>query len=371
MPIAPALLEDWLRERYFTTTYDISSSGVENYTVDEVLSLAHTTAASLGDIVFRDSHSLGGEPLRAALADRHRTDPDSVIATQGSSEAVYLVMHALLKPGDEVVVQAPAYHALVEVAASLGCRIVPWTMRTEHGVVTNHDELLSLIGPHTAMAVVNFPHNPTGATVTEDQQTAIIDACAQHGTWLAWDNAFQHLVYDREPLPEPTHRYPRAISFGTLSKAYGLPGLRVGWALAAPEVLAGCVRRRDYTSLALSPLVEAVATHAVRHADALLAPRLAQATANRAVLADWLTAHADRVRADLPAGGVTAFPELITVPDVTGFADRLDREHGVLVVPGHCFGAPRHIRLGFGGASEELTAGLDRLAALLPDPGPR
>ncbi|MFJ7209113.1 capreomycidine synthase [Streptomyces sp. NPDC098789] len=368
MPIAPALLEDWLRERYFTTTYDISSSGVENYTVDQVLALAGTTAASLGGVMFRDSHSLGGEPLRAALAERYDTDPGSVIATQGSSEAIYLVMHALLKAGDEVVVQTPAYHALVEVAASLGCRLVPWAMRTEDGVVTNEDELLSLITPDTAMVVVNFPHNPTGATVTEDQQAAIIETCARHDTWLAWDNAFQHLVYDRRPLPDPTARYPRAISFGTLSKAYGLPGLRVGWALAAPEVLAGCVRRRDYTSLALSPLVEAVATHAVRHADDLMRPRLAQATANRAVLADWLAAHRDRVSADLPAGGVTAFPELTTVADVSAFADRLDREHGVLVVPGACFGAPRHIRLGFGGPADELTAGLDRLAALLPDP---
>ncbi|MEU3369234.1 capreomycidine synthase [Streptomyces sp. NPDC006660] len=369
MPIAPALLEDWLRERYFTTTYDISSSGVENYTVDQVLALAGTSAASLGGIMFRDSHSLGAEPLRAALAERHGTDPGSVIATQGSSEAIYLVMHALLEPGDEIVVQAPAYHALVEVAASIGCRIVEWAMRTEHGVVTNEDELLALIGPGTAMVVVNFPHNPTGATVTEAQQGAIINTCARHGTWLAWDNAFRDLVYDRAPLPDPTPLYARAVSFGTLSKAYGLPGLRVGWALAAPDVLAGCVRRRDYTSLALSPLVEAVATHAVRHADELLRPRLAQATANRAVLGDWLARHRDRVAADLPAGGVTVFPELTTVDDVTVFADRLDREHGVLVVPGACFGAPRHIRLGFGGARDELVAGLDRLAALLPVAG--
>ncbi|MEU6235805.1 capreomycidine synthase, partial [Kitasatospora sp. NPDC047058] len=95
----------------------------------------------------------------------------------------------------------------------------------------------------------------------------------------------------------------------------------------------------------------------------------AQATANRAVLAGWLAEHREQVSADLPAGGVTAFPELTTVTDVTAFADRLDRDHGVLVVPGACFGAPRHIRLGFGGSSTELAAGLDRLAALLPAAG--
>ncbi|MFI8460815.1 capreomycidine synthase [Kitasatospora sp. NPDC085464] len=368
MTITPALLEDWLRERYFTTTFDISSSGVENYTVDEVLALAGTSAASLGGIMFRDSHSLGGEPLRAALARRYGVDPGSIIATQGSSEAIYLVMHALLEAGDEVVVQAPAYHALVEVAASVGARIVPWAMRTEDGIVTNEDELIALIGPRTKLVVVNFPHNPTGATVTPGQQDAIIEACAAHGTRLAWDGAFRELVYDREPLPDPVLRYERAVSFGTLSKAYGLPGLRVGWAFAAPEVLAGCVRRRDYLSLALSPLVEAVATHAVEHADELLRPRLAQATANRKLLADWLAAHADRVAGDLPAGGVTAFPALTTVPDVTAFADRLDREHGVLVVPGNCFGRPEHVRVGFGGPADELTAGLTRLGDLLPDP---
>ncbi len=368
MNIAPALLEDWLRERYFTTTIDISSSGVENYTLDEVLALAGTSAASLGTVMFRDSHSLGSAELRAAVARRHGVDPDSVMATQGSSEAIYLVMHALLEAGDEVVVPSVAYHALHEVARSIGCRLIRWSMRTEQGVVSNLDQLLALIGPRTRMVALNFPHNPTGATVTPEQQAAVTAACAVHGAWLAWDGAFRELVYDRAPLADPVHHYERAVSFGTLSKAYGLPGLRVGWALAAPEVLRACVRRRDYLSLALSPLVEAVATLAVEHADALQRPRLAQAGANRVLLADWLEAHADRVKADLPAGGVTAFPRLTTVPDVTAFADRLDRESGVLVVPGSCFDAPQHVRIGFGGETNDLATGLDRLARSLPAP---
>ncbi|MFD9624127.1 capreomycidine synthase [Streptomyces virginiae] len=340
MDIAPALLEDWLRERYFTAAVDISSSGVENYTVNEVLALAGIGAESLGSIMLRDSHSLGGIELRTALARRYDTHPGAVIATQGSSEAIYLVLHALLRAGDEVIVQTPAYHALREVAAAIGCRIIPWQLCSEGGIVSNPDDLLELITPQTRMVVLNFPHNPTGATVTPAQQAAIIEACARHGTYLAWDNAFRELVYDRQPLPDPALTYPRAVSFGTLSKAYGLPGLRVGWAFAAPEILKDCVRHRDYLSLALSPLVETVATHAIDHADELLKPRLAQAQHNRDVLANWLTANAGHIQCDIPAGGVTTFPRLTTVPDVRKFTDDLHRAHGVLVVPGDCFAPP-------------------------------
>ncbi|WP_377267727.1 capreomycidine synthase [Peterkaempfera sp. SMS 1(5)a] len=365
MTIAPAPLEDWLRERYFTAPIDISSSGVENYTVDEVLGLAGQDASALGGIIFRDSHSLGSAPLRQALAERFGVQPDQVMATQGSSEAIYLTMHALLRPGDEVVVPTIAYHALDRIAAEIGCRLVRWEIRTKEGLVDNLDELLTLIGPSTRMVVLNFPHNPTGATVSAEQQESIVAACAAGGVWLAWDGAFRELVYDAAPLPEPVCRYERAVSFGTLSKAYGLPGLRVGWVLAAPEVLAACVRLRDYLSLALSPLVEAVAVHAVEHASELLGPKLSQAEANRTLLLDWLEAHDGLVQAEPPRGGVTAFPLVKSLDNTTALAQRLEREHGVLVVPGSCFDAPRHLRIGFGGPETELRTGLDRLAELL------
>jgi aspartate/methionine/tyrosine aminotransferase len=139
----------------------------------------------------------------------------------------------------------------------------------------------------------------------------------------------------------------------------------VGWAIGPPDVLKRAVQVRDYTSLALSPLVEVVAQRAIEGADALLAPRLDQARRNLAVVADWMAAHAGKVEWSRPRGGVVAFPRLAAVTDVVALCHRLMAEAGVLLVPGACFGHPAHVRLGFGGPSAALVEGLDQLSSAL------
>ena len=151
---------------------------------------------------------------------------------------------------------------------------------------------------------------------------------------------------------------------GTLSKAYGLPGLRVGWCIAAPELLDRLVRIRDYTTLHLSPLVELIAERAMEHADRLVAPRRRQARENLDILSDWVARQGDRVEWVPPAGGVTAFVRLPGC-DVDALCHRLAAEERVLLVPGSCFGQPEFARLGFGGPTPHLVEGLARLERLL------
>ena len=366
MKLPPALLEDWMRHYYFDTDVDIGSSGVDDFSMVDLRRLLGLTEADFDRVVFQDSMSLGGEGLRRALADRWLGgDASLAMATHGSSEANFLVDHALLRPGDEVVVLDPCYPQLFAIAGALGCTLKHWPLRWENGFVPDVEEGARLIGPRTRMVVVNFPHNPTGATLTAGQQDALIAACDRVGAYLLWDNAFLELVHDAPPLPEPVLRYERAISTGTFSKAYGLPGLRVGWCFAAPEVLEQLVRVRDYVTLHLSPLVEMIAERAVDRADRLLAERLGLARLNREVLAGWVEEHAELVSWVPPRGGVTAFPRLERVPDVEAFCHRLAREQRVLLVPGNCFGHPRHVRLGFGRSTETLEGGLSRLSHLL------
>jgi capreomycidine synthase len=362
----PAMLEDWYRERYFTASIDISGSGVENYRLGEVFAMAGADLASLAGLRFADSHSLGGADLRVAIANAFGTgDPVRVLVANGSTEVLYLVLRALLRPGDDVVVTDPAYHSLSELAESLAGRVRRWPLRYQAGLVTNVDDLVAAVRPGTRAVVVNFPHNPTGATLTPAARLDLVDACERVGAYLLWDAATAALTYDAPPLPDPAG--PRTVTFGTLSKAYGLPGLRVGWAVAEPALLAACARLRDYTTLALSPLVEAVALLAVRHNGRLLAPRLAQAARNRNLTTAWAAEHADLIDWAAPGGGVCAFPRLPGIADVEAFADDLERDHGVLVVPGTCWGRHDRVRLGFGGPTDDLRSGLRRLARSLAE----
>lgn len=366
MELAPALLERWMRDYYFATEIDIGSSGVQPYSLAELRSLLDISHDDLDRIVFNDSHTLGGPGLRRAIADRYcRGDQTRVMATQGSSEAIFLIMSSLLQPGDEVIACAPCYQQHFSIAESQGCSIKYWTLDFDRDFIPDLDELEAMIGPKTRMVVVNFPHNPTGATIDASLQRALVDVAAKHGLYLVWDAAFAELVHEGEPLADPGSWYDRTITFGTLSKAFGLPGLRVGWIIAQPEVLESCVNLRDHTTLHLSPLNELIAERAVERAEALIEPRLTAAQTNLALLADWVESHRDCVDWVRPRGGVCAFVRFATVGDVEALCHTLARQHGVLLVPGSSFHQPAFVRLGFGSPTAEFQEGLARVSHVL------
>jgi capreomycidine synthase len=366
MKIAPALLEYWLRDYYFNCSFDISCSGVESFSLGELRDILGLEQAELDRLVFRDSQSLGAPGLRRAIADRWGAgNPDCVMATHGSSEAQFLILNALLRPGDEVVILEPSYQPLYSIAESIGCELKPWRLLFENGFRPDIEEARRLIGPRTAMVILNFPHNPTGASLTSEEQGELLDVIKQAGAYLVWDAAFADLTHDGGSLPDPSRYYDRCISLGTLSKAYGLPGLRVGWALASAEILARCIELRDYITLHLSPLVELIAQRAIEQSDRLLNLRLPQIQANLAILTEWCERHKEFVDYVRPQGGVTAFLRLPEIIDVERFCHRLIAEHKTLLVPGSCFNNPAFVRIGFGGSTAEFENGLSRFSALL------
>ncbi|MFJ3880264.1 capreomycidine synthase [Streptomyces sp. NPDC090077] len=362
--IAPALLEDWLRNRYFSARYDISSSGLTPCTLGELRRSLGIDSAELDAIPFRDSPSTGSERLRGAIAARYAPGhADRVMATHGASESLFLAIAALVKPGDEIVTLRPVYQSLSSIAEALGARLRTWELRAEDGFVPDLELLRAVLTPRTRAVVVNFPHNPTGTTLSRTQYDELLRLVDSHGCHLLWDASFAELAHDGDPLPEPTGRLERALSFSTLSKAYGLPGLRVGWCVAPPRLIPEMVRLRDYLTISTSPVAEHLAAVTLEQADKVLAPHRELAFGNRALLLDWAARNSGRIELPTPLGGVTAFPRLVGVPDVTAFCDALEAEDGVLVVPGDCFDHPDRIRVGFGGSASELSAGLDLLAA--------
>jgi len=215
------------------------------------------------------------------------------------------------------------------------------------------------------MLVVNFPNNPTGVSLTPTEQKKLVDIVADVGSYLVWDGAFAEMTYDQQPLPDPGTWYDRTITLGTLSKGYGLPGLRVGWCLASPNILERFAHLRDYITLHLSPLVELIAERAIRKAHILLRIRMEQAGANLDSLAAWVESHREFVDWVKPSGGVCAFLRTLGVGDVEALCHRLAREHRVLLVPGRSFGQPNFVRLGFGGPTPKFKEGLARLSNLL------
>lgn len=368
MRVRPAPLEDWLRDYYFAAKIDISSSGVYPYSMAELREKTGVVLEDMDSLVFNDGYSLGSPAARSAIAEKcGEIDPAKVMTTNGSSEAISLVLMALLRPGDEVVVVQPGYHLLVDLAVALECRTKVWQLDAGADWSVSFDQLEEIVTERTRAIVVNFPQNPTGATITEDELRLLLRQAERVGAYVLWDGVFTDLTYGTSPLPDVSLLYERGISFGTFSKAFGLPGLRFGWCVAPPDVLADCVRIRDYTTLHVSPLIEMLACRVLANADSFLEPRLSEARVNRTFLRQWAESEAGHVSLSLPAGGVAAFPRFDDLVNTDEFCEKLFRMHGVLVVPGSCFGCPQHIRVGFGGPTADFVRGLKIVSSTLSE----
>jgi capreomycidine synthase len=355
-----------MRYYYHTAVHDLGSSGVQEYSFGQLREILDIELPALDELTFSDSTSHGLDPLREVISARWGNGRvDSVMVTHGSSEAIYAAMTVLLEPGDQVIALDPIYHSLTSIAESIGCRIHRWSMRDDKGFMPNLDDLASMITLNPKMVVVNFPNNPTGRSLSDEDAGKLVSLVAASGAYLFWDAALSEIVYGRCHLPDPTTVYGRAISVGTFSKAYGLPGLRLGWCIAEPQVLAAMVRLRDRMTLSVSPIIEFLGLKAAQRADELLRPRMIQAEQNLGVLLRWAKENDDLIEITPPDGGVTVFPRLTGIEDTEPLCHKLGRDHGVLLVPGSCFGEPSRVRLGFGGEPRSFATGLQILTDLL------
>ncbi|WP_395375888.1 aminotransferase class I/II-fold pyridoxal phosphate-dependent enzyme [Marinicella sp. W31] len=356
-------MEDWYRHRYFNNQIDISGSGVEEYSFAEIRNRADFDFTELDQLHAIDGETVGCLSVRSLLADRFANgDPDQVMTTSGANEGLHLVVRSILEPKDEVITLGPCYHCHDKIAESMGCTVKKWAIATEENTFSlNFEDLKKLISSKTKALFVNFPHNPTGMTISQAMADDIVNFAREHDIFLVWDAVFQYLTYENPPLKDPVLVYEKAISLGTFSKAYGAPGLRFGWLIGSKDVIAGCVRQKDYGNLFVAPLIEFVAEKMLRHLDSFAQEKLLQATENRAFVNAWAKRLDSKINWREPGGGVCGALQILEHYDDVKFCDKALADYGVLLVPGSCFGMPGFARLGFGGNGANLKEGLNRL----------
>ena len=238
MKIKPFQTERFFAIHEFTAACLLCASDCESLTVDELLQLAGVSCASLGRLRLGYTESQGAPALRERVAGLYASvSPDQVIGLGAPEEGILITMHALLEPGDEVVVLTPCYDSLANVVEYLGCRIARWSLveadeppEGPGGWRLDLDALERLVTPRTRLVIANFPHNPTGYLPSHDEWRAIVRIVERAGAWLFCDEMYRGLEYDPVArLPSGCDVYEHAITLSGLSKAYGLPGLRTGW----------------------------------------------------------------------------------------------------------------------------------------------
>lgn len=358
----PAPLENWYRHNYFNNDYDISGSGVEDYTFAEAKKLANFDFNEIEHQHIKDGTTIGGSELRQLIADNFGTgDAKSVVTTNGANEGLNLIVRAILNPGDEIITLGPCYHCHDKIALSMGCTVKKWKMQLDNDIEFDLNSLEQLITPNTKAVFLNFPHNPSGVTISQAMLDKIVDLLRDKDLLLVWDAVFQQLHYEQGPLKDPIHYYEKTITLGTFSKAFGAPGLRFGWVIASDEVVAAMVRQKDYGNLYVAPIIEFTAEKILRNLKAFTEPRLEQSAQNRTITDQWMLNQKALVSWKKPTGGVCGLMKLPSHVDDVDFCKALLSEHRVLLVPGSCFEMPGYVRLGFGGNTSHLKEGLLRL----------
>jgi aspartate/methionine/tyrosine aminotransferase len=298
----------------------------------------------------------GWEPLVEAVAARYGVRTDQVATATGTSGANFLVCAALLRPGDDVLVERPAYDPLLAVPALLGANVVRFERRFEEGFRLDLDRVAAALTPRTRLIVVTNPHNPTGVASGADEMRALGDLAERHGCYVLADEVYLDAM-PGPARPSAATLSPSIVTTSSLTKAYGLAGLRCGWALADKLLCEEIRRARDLVDGTGSVLAERTAAIAfdrlselAARARAILAPnfeRFEAFMASQPTL-EWV----------VPAGGTVAFPRLRAMVSADAFADVLLRDFDTAVVPGRFFEAPAHVRVALGIPEEVLDRGL-------------
>jgi len=311
----------------------------------------------------------GWEPLVSRVAARYGVRPNQVTMATGTSGANFLVCAALLRPGDDVLVERPAYDPLLAVPALLGANLVRFDRRFEDGFRLDHDRVAAALTPRTRLIIVTNPHNPTGVLTGIDDLRGLGELAERHGCYVLADEVYLDAVPGLPPAVAATLS-PRIVTTASLTKAYGLAGLRCGWALADSLISEEFRRARDLVDGSGSVLAERAAALAfdclpllAARAKAILAPNFERFEAFMAgqPALEWV----------VPAGGTVAFPRLRATVSADAFADRLLRDFGTAVVPGRFFEAPAHFRVALGIPGDVLERGLRAIALALGQDAPR
>ena len=358
MKIKPFFTERFFAAHEFRAPHLLCASDCESLTIEELLQVVGESWAPLAQLHLGYTESQGALALREEIAGLYAClDPDQIIGLGAPEEGIFLGMHAMVEPGDEVVVLTPCYDSLINVVEYLGCNVVRWSLSETDvtpagsgGWQLDLDSLEEMVTSRTKLVVVNFPHNPTGYLPSHEEWLAIINIVERSGAWLFSDEIYRGLEHEPDArLTSACDLYERAVTLSGLSKAYGLPGLRTGWlALQDRPLRDRLLGWKDYTTICASAPSEVLAQIALR-AGELLVRR------SRRIILDNLT-HAEPFfsrwqavfRWNQPQAGSVALPGLHN-DRAQRFCQRLLTEQGVLLLPGTGLGSDDwHVRFGFG-----------------------
>ncbi|EMC94340.1 hypothetical protein BAUCODRAFT_73992 [Baudoinia panamericana UAMH 10762] len=385
-PPPPFAVEQWMDEYETTAKYNIAETCCASISINELVSLSENKQIQPSDLIdlsaVQNYGEIRGSPgLRSNLSRLYSSKvgtplpPDNILITPGAIAANFLVFYALLKPGDHVICHYPTYQQLYSVPTSLGADVDLWRSEPEDKWLPDFEHLKAMIKENTRMIILNNPQNPTGQVLPRSLLHKIIDLAESKGITILSDEVYRPLFHGITPMDAEfppsilSLGYANTIATGSLSKAYSLAGVRVGWiASRNRSIIEQCAQARDYTTISVSQIDQQIASFALspETLHSLLGRNIQLAKANLELLERFVVKHDEYCSWVKPVAGTTAFVKFTRDGkpiDARTLCTTLQEKTSVMFLPGDCFGEEwkGYVRIGYVNRTEVIKEGLEEV----------
>lgn len=361
-------VEEWMDKYESDAKYNITDTCARPMTLKELFALAGEDREDFVEALFEKEQSYGSiyglASLKEEIAGLYETiTPDDILTQHGATGGNQHVLFSLVRPGDRVVAFSPSYQQFCSTPRALGANVTVLKLRRSNGFLPDLDELRKAAARGLRLICINNPNNPTGSLIPEDMMKEIVEIARSSGTYILCDEVYAGVSqHDEDVCPSVADLYEKGIATGSMSKAFSLAGLRLGWlATKDKEALAQFRRVRDYDLVSCSLFDESVAALALRHREKILERNRKILRHNLPILEQWVEGekHASFVK---PKAGTMALVYYDVDMPSTLFCHRMYYETGAFTVPGDCFDEPFSFRVGYGHDAETLERGLQAVS---------
>lgn len=347
-------LEEYLTQYEFSSPYLFCCSDAESFTMAEVLNLANPEEQNLWDTLqLKYTEPFGYPPLRTAISNAmyQNMQAENILCFAGAEEGIYCALYTLCEPGDHVIVFTPCYQSLKEIPQANGCELTTIDLKEQNNWQICLNDVEAAIKPNTKCLVMNFPHNPTGQTISQQSLEDLVNLLASRDIWLFSDEVYRYLGTPSTPWASPAaDLYDKAISLGVMSKAFGMPGLRVGWIACQDQSMLHDIKRmKDYASICNSAPSEILSLITLRNHQHFLDRNNRIVAHNLSLLEAFYSQNEQTFQWVKPEGGCIGFVNYLIDEPVDAFCEQLVHQHGILLMPASVYDYPsNHFRIGFG-----------------------
>ncbi|RLD84737.1 MAG: aspartate aminotransferase [Bacteroidetes bacterium] len=349
-----------------TVPINLTESGFHPYTLKELLS--SEKIEMLTETVLGYGQTNGSNHLRQTIADLYpNCNADNILVTNGSAEANFIACHTLLEKGDELVMMVPNYMQIWGIAEEMGCIPKRFHLLEENDWAPDLKELETMVTSKTKMIVLCNPNNPTGYTLTLKEMNTIVTIAEKHNCWIYADEVYKGADLDGIEKPSFYGMYDKIMVNGGLSKAYALPGLRLGWLTGPEKLIADSWAYHDYTTITAGILSHKIGEIALQPdmRKKILARNRSMLNDNLKVTIEWAKQFKDLIEFVAPKAGGMVFMKYKFPINSTELSDWLRTEKGVFILAGDVYGLDNHFRIGIGAEKDQLLRGFKILSDAL------